>query len=63
MTDSAKYEAATRYKKFCLIPDWVTDSVKKGYALPTDHYKVVALKVSTPTKMEKSMTAPKSESR
>ena len=56
-TDSAKFKAAVRYKKECLTIDWVKDSIDQGYALNTSDpkYQVIGLKVSTPTKNDKSV--------
>uniref|UniRef100_A0A1B0FH09 BRCT domain-containing protein n=1 Tax=Glossina morsitans morsitans TaxID=37546 RepID=A0A1B0FH09_GLOMM len=54
-TDSEKYKAAVRYKKDILIPEWIFDSVQKGFALPPQKYKVKSLKVSTPTKDNQSI--------
>lgn len=48
--NSDKYQAAERYKKDILLPEWIFESVAKGFALPTKNYRVKALKVSTPIK-------------
>uniref|UniRef100_A0A182Q3E0 BRCT domain-containing protein n=1 Tax=Anopheles farauti TaxID=69004 RepID=A0A182Q3E0_9DIPT len=49
-TESAKFHAAISCKKECLTPDWIVDSVRKGYVLPIREYEVVRMKASTPTK-------------
>lgn len=50
--NSEKYKVAIQRKKDCLTPDWIIDSVKTGYALPVEKYKVLSnLKVSTPNKI------------
>uniref|UniRef100_A0A1I8Q5H1 BRCT domain-containing protein n=1 Tax=Stomoxys calcitrans TaxID=35570 RepID=A0A1I8Q5H1_STOCA len=54
-TNSDKYAAAVRYKKDILLPEWIMDSVQKGFALPTKAYQVKSLKVSTPTKSDQSL--------
>ncbi|XP_075157185.1 mutagen-sensitive 101 [Haematobia irritans] len=54
-TNSDKYAAAVRYKKDILLPEWIIDSVQKGFALPTKAYQVKSLKVSTPTKSDQSL--------
>lgn len=54
-TNSEKYAAAVRYKKVILLPEWIFDSVLKGFALPTKPYQVKSLKVSTPTKTDESI--------
>lgn len=54
-TNSEKYAAAVRYKKDILLPEWIIDSVQKGFALPTKPYQVKSLKVSTPTKADQSI--------
>lgn len=54
-TNSDKYAAAVRYKKDILLPEWILDSVQKGFALPTKPYQVKSLKVSTPTKTDQSL--------
>lgn len=49
--NSDKYRAAMQRNKDCLTPEWIIDSVKTGYALPVDKYKVLSqLKISTPVK-------------
>jgi topoisomerase (DNA) II binding protein 1 len=49
--DSEKFRAAVKCRKDCLIPEWVFDSVKIGYALPIGEYTVSSdMKVSTPKK-------------
>lgn len=48
--NSPKFISACKYKKDCLTPQWVFDSVKQGYALGFEPYRVSALRVSTPTK-------------
>ncbi|XP_011293163.1 DNA topoisomerase 2-binding protein 1 [Musca domestica] len=54
-TNSEKYAAAVRYKKDILSPEWIFDSVQKGFALPTKPYQIKSLKVSTPTKTDQSL--------
>lgn len=49
-TTSEKYKAAIRYKKDVLLPEWIYDSVKKGFAIPFSAYAVKNVKNSTPTK-------------
>lgn len=54
-TRSEKFKAAIRCKKNCLTPEWITDSVAKGYALPVAEYRVDGdqspkLQISTPNK-------------
>lgn len=50
-TENEKFIAATRFKKECLTPQWIYDSVIEGYALNGEKYKVKGLlKASTPTK-------------
>lgn len=50
-TDTEKYQAAVRFKKDILLPEWIFDSQERGYALPTKKYEVRPRKqVSTPTK-------------
>lgn len=39
-TNSEKFKAAVNGNKDCLTPDWITDSIKKGYALPIAGYKI-----------------------
>ncbi|XP_052869521.1 DNA topoisomerase 2-binding protein 1 [Anopheles cruzii] len=51
-TGSAKFQAAVCFKKECLTPDWILDSVTHGYALPIKEYEVRSLKASTPTKAD-----------
>uniref|UniRef100_A0A336KB18 CSON006828 protein n=1 Tax=Culicoides sonorensis TaxID=179676 RepID=A0A336KB18_CULSO len=48
--NSAKFNSAIKYKKECLTPQWVYDSIEQGYSLPFEKYRVSALRVSTPTK-------------
>lgn len=55
-TNSDKYKAAISYKKDVLLPEWVTDSVAAGYALPTKKYAVKSVKVSTPTKSDHTIS-------
>lgn len=50
-----KYQAAIKYKKDVLVPEWIFDSVAKGFALPTKNYKVTTMKASTPTKPDHSV--------
>jgi topoisomerase (DNA) II binding protein 1 len=47
---SGKSQAAVCYKKDCVTPQWILDSVEKGHSLPIGNYKVSLIKVSTPTK-------------
>lgn len=54
-TNSEKYKAAIKCKKNCLTPEWITDSVAKGYALPVAKYRVDVdhspkIQISTPIK-------------
>lgn len=54
-THSEKFRAAIKCKKYCLTPEWITDSVAKGHALPVAEYRVdqdhtPMLKISTPNK-------------
>lgn len=50
-TENEKFIAAMRFKKECLTPQWIYDSVIEGYALNVEKYKVNGLlKASTPTK-------------
>lgn len=50
-TENEKFIAAMRFKKECLTPQWIYDSVIEGYALNVKQYKVNGLlKASTPTK-------------
>lgn len=60
-TGSDKFRAAVKCRKTCLTPEWFTDSVQKGFALPIEEYRVLpaaapnavlskGLSVSTPTK-------------
>ncbi|KAH1009030.1 hypothetical protein HUJ04_001459 [Dendroctonus ponderosae] len=49
-TTSEKYKAARNTSHIsCVTEEWVYDSIKKGYALPREHYHVKVL-TSTPTK-------------
>jgi len=49
--DGSKYYYAHKWRVPCVKPEWILDSVNKGYALPTDSYKVEKKnKASTPTK-------------
>lgn len=49
--DSDKFKAACKYKKICVLPKWIRDSVTEGYALPFQDYEVVGeVRVSTPNK-------------
>ncbi|XP_055843920.1 DNA topoisomerase 2-binding protein 1 [Episyrphus balteatus] len=54
--NSDKYQAAIKYKKDVLVPEWIFDSVTKGFALPTKNYKVTTMKASTPTKSDHSVS-------
>ncbi|XP_055911709.1 DNA topoisomerase 2-binding protein 1-A [Eupeodes corollae] len=54
--NSDKYQAAIKYKKDVLVPEWIFDSVAKGFALPTKSYKVTTMKASTPTKSDHSVS-------
>lgn len=52
---SEKFKAAMKCKKNCLTPEWITDSVAKGYALPIAEYRVdedltPKLQISTPNR-------------
>lgn len=54
-TSSEKFKAAIKCKKNCLTPEWITDSVAKGFALPVADYRVdedlsPQLQISTPNK-------------
>lgn len=60
-TGSDKFKAAIKCRKTCLTPEWFTDSVARGYALPIEEYRVYgpetsaavssrAIAGSTPTK-------------
>lgn len=49
-TDSSKFKTAVKYKRECLTPQWLYDSVEQGYALAFHPYRVSAMRVSTPTK-------------
>lgn len=40
-TGSDKFKAAVKCRKTCLTPEWFTDSVERGYALPIEEYRVV----------------------
>ncbi|XP_063704321.1 DNA topoisomerase 2-binding protein 1 [Culicoides brevitarsis] len=48
--NSPKFLTACKYKKECLTPQWVFDSVEQGYALSFEPYRVSSMRVSTPTK-------------
>ncbi|CAH1971985.1 unnamed protein product [Acanthoscelides obtectus] len=49
-TNSEKYRAARRAQHIkCVTLEWVTDSIEKGYALPSQKYHVQKV-TSTPTK-------------
>lgn len=47
--NSEKFIAAVRCRKECLMIDWVTDSVSKGYALPYINYRIYTGQPSTDT--------------
>lgn len=50
---SDKHKAAEKNKIECLLPEWLRESVKRGYAVPNDAYKIVSppnLQTSTPEK-------------
>lgn len=47
---SPKFVTAIKYKKECLTPQWVFDSVEQGYALGFKPYRVSTMRISTPTK-------------
>lgn len=48
---SDKFKAACKHKKICVLPSWIADSVKEGYALPFQNYEVAGeVRVSTPNK-------------
>lgn len=59
-TSSDKFRAAIKCRKMCLTPEWITESVAKGYALPIGDYRLEVpaelarnkLLVSTPTKRQ-----------
>lgn len=54
--NSKKFEAAVKCKKNCLTYDWIHDSIRAGFCLPVDKYRVDTpvgkqrITVSTPTK-------------
>ncbi|XP_031332401.1 DNA topoisomerase 2-binding protein 1-like isoform X2 [Photinus pyralis] len=48
-TSSAKYKAAVKHNIKCVTMAWVTDSVKNGYAMPDNLYRI-QISTSTPTK-------------
>lgn len=49
--NSDKFKSAVRNKKVCLLPQWIIDSVKEGFALPFGKYEVTSeVRVSTPNK-------------
>lgn len=49
-TESAKFTAAVQHNKLTLMPSWVDDSVRDGYARLTEPYKVnPPIWASTPT--------------
>lgn len=48
---SDKFRAACKHKKDCVLPKWIEDSVKAGFALPFAGYEVTPeVRVSTPNK-------------
>lgn len=53
---SEKHKAAEKNNIDCLTPEWIRQSAKKGFALPSDAYKIVSpgnLLTSTPEKLDK----------
>lgn len=51
---SQKFNAATKLKKLCLRTAWIIDSVKDGFAMPVEAYKLSSAQTraaSTPTKI------------
>ncbi|KAK5649872.1 hypothetical protein RI129_000901 [Pyrocoelia pectoralis] len=48
-TPSAKYRAAQKHNIKCVTMSWITDSVKNGYAMPDNLYRI-QISTSTPTK-------------
>lgn len=55
MEKNQKFKVAIKLKKFCLTPDWIDQSIEKGYAAPFNDYKIeevklAVMKASTPTK-------------
>lgn len=49
--NSDKFKAACKHRKVCLLPKWISDSVREGYALPFSGYEVAGeVRVSTPNK-------------
>ena len=55
--DGEKYNYAKKWKIPTIGPNWVFDSIEKGYCLPTESYRVEQTKVSTPTKDDVSKLA------
>ena len=49
-----KYEYARKWKIPCLSPEWIFDSIEKGYCLKTDPYRIDHAKASTPTREDVS---------
>lgn len=45
---SEKHKAAESNSVECLNPDWVRDSARKGYAVPSQTYRVVSLTAALP---------------
>lgn len=45
---SEKHRAAEKNSVECLTPDWVRDSVRKGYAVPSHAYRVVTQATAVP---------------
>lgn len=39
-TASDKFRAAIKCRKMCLTPEWIIESVSKGYALPIEAYRL-----------------------
>ena len=50
--DGEKYDHARLWGIPCVRPDWVYDSIERGYCLSTSDYRVESAKASTPTKDE-----------
>lgn len=55
--EGEKFEYARKWKIPCVKPEWVYDSISKGYCLPTLDYRVSQVKVSTPTRTDRSMAS------
>ncbi len=50
-----KYEYARKWNIPCLTPDWVFESIDKGYSLPTSRFRVDAAKASSPIKQDETV--------